>query len=316
MRRLTRRQRVAAIVLAALALCFLTLDLGGGGLRSAHSGVRGSLGSLYRGTDAVLGPALRFVQGIPSAGTSHSRIAALLHENAALRGRIAAAESDRTTHAQLARLQLTASSGGYRILPARVIALGPGEGFDWTVTLDAGTSTGIRVDQTVTDGAGLVGRVLHADASSCVVLLGADPGSGVGVRDLRTGQVGVATGRGSHGFTFVPLDPNAVIRVGDRLATGPTGSTSFVGGLAVGAVSGGRGRAASWTRSASRASKPSPGSSATAALAAGLRANRCERRSKTADNMTGAPWVCRVRGASPLKEIPSERPRPSRFFLG
>jgi rod shape-determining protein MreC len=252
MRRLTRRQRVAAIVLAALALCFLTLDLGGGGLRSAHSGVRGALGSLYRGTDAVLGPARRFVQGIPSAGTSHSRIAALLHENAALRGRIAAAESDRTTHAQLARLQLTASSGGYRILPARVIALGPGEGFDWTVTLDAGTSTGIRVDQTVTDGAGLVGRVLHADASSCVVLLGADPGSGVGVRDLRTGQVGIATGRGSHGFTFVPLDPNAVIRVGDRLATGPTGSTSFVGGLAVGTVASVRTSADGTTRATVR----------------------------------------------------------------
>ena len=252
MRRLTRRQRVAAIVLAALAVCFLTLDLGGGGLRSAHSGVRGALGSLYRGTDAVLGPALRFVQGIPSAGTSHSRIAALKHENAALRGRIAAAESDRTTHAQLARLQLAASSGGYRILPGRVIALGPGEGFDWTVTLDAGTSTGIRVDQTVTDGAGLVGRVLHADGSSCVVLLGADPGSGVGVRDLRTGQVGVATGRGSHGFTFVPLDPNAVIRVGDRLATGPTGSTSFVGGLAVGTVASVRTSADGTTRATVR----------------------------------------------------------------
>ncbi|MDT4985580.1 MAG: rod shape-determining protein MreC [Pseudonocardiales bacterium] len=236
MRRLTRRQRVAAIVLAALALGFLTLDLGGGSLRSAHSGVRGALGSLYRGTDAVLGPTRHFIQGIPSAGTSHSRISVLRHENAVLRGKIAATDADRAAHAQVARLQLAATSGGYRIVPARVIALGPGGGFDWTVTLDAGTGSGIRVDQTVTDGTGLVGRVLHADASSCVVLLGADPGSGVGVRDLRTGQVGVATGRGSAGFTFVPLDPKAVIRVGDRLVTGPTGSTSFAAGLSVGTV--------------------------------------------------------------------------------
>ncbi|PZS35829.1 MAG: hypothetical protein DLM58_02970 [Pseudonocardiales bacterium] len=237
MRRLTRRQRVAAIVLASLALGFLTLDLGGGGLRSAHSGVRGALGSLYRGTDAVIGPARHFIQGIPSAGTNHSRIAALQHENAVLRGRVAAAEADRTTHAHLARLQLAATSGRYRIVPARVIALGPAGGFDWTLTLDAGTSSGIRLDQTVTDGAGLVGRVLHADASSCVVLLAADPGAGVGVRDLRTGQVGIATGRGTAGFTFVPLDPKAVLQVGDTVATGPAGSTSFVAGLAVGAVS-------------------------------------------------------------------------------
>jgi rod shape-determining protein MreC len=254
MRRLTRRQRVAAIVLATLALCFLTLDLGGGGLRTAHAGVRGGLGSLYRGTDAVLGPARRFVQGIPSAGTSQSRIAALRRENAALRGQVAAAQADRTTRAQLARLQLAATSGGHRILPARVIALGPGGGFDWTVTLDAGTESGIRVGQTVTDGVGLIGRVLHADTATCVVLLGADPGSGVGVRDLRTGQVGVAAGRGFAGYTFVPLDQAAVVRVGDQLATGPTGSTSFVGGLAVGTVTSVRSSADGTTRAVVRPS--------------------------------------------------------------
>jgi len=243
---------MAAIVLAALGVSFLTLDVGGGGLRSAHSGVRGTLGSLYRGTDAVLGPARRFVQGIPSAGTNRSRIAELQHENAVLRGRVAAAESDRRTQLRLAQLQ-AATAGGYRVLPARVIALGPGEGFDWTVTLDAGSSSGVRVDQTVTDGAGLVGRVLHADASSCVVLLGADPGAGIGVRDVRTGQVGIATGRGSAGFTFVPLDPNALVRVGDVLVTGPTGSTTFVGGLTVGTVSSVRTSADGATRATAQA---------------------------------------------------------------
>jgi rod shape-determining protein MreC len=237
MRRLTRRQRVAAIVLAVLALSFLTLDLGGSGLRSAHSGVRGTFGSLYRGADAVLGPARRFVQGVPSAATNQQRVAALRQENARLRGELAAAAADRSGSAQLARLQLAATSGGYRILPARVVALGPGQGFDWTVTLDAGTTSGARVGQSVTDGAGLVGRVLRADASTCLVLLAADPGSGVGARDVRSGEIGIATGRGSAGFTFVPLDPKAGIRVGDQLTTGPAGSTSYVAGLAVGTVS-------------------------------------------------------------------------------
>jgi rod shape-determining protein MreC len=236
MRRLTRRQRLAAIILATLAACFITLDLGGTGLRSAHAGVRGTLGSLYRGTDAALGPARRFLQGIPSAGTTQSRIAALRRENAALRGRLDAAAEDRTTAAQLARLRLAATSGRQRVVATRVIALAPGGGFDWTATLDTGTKNGVRIGQTVTDGVGLVGRVLHADRATCVVLLAADPGSGVGVRDLRTGQVGIATGRGTAGFVFVPLDPAAVVRVGDKLATGPAGSTSFVSGLAVGTV--------------------------------------------------------------------------------
>jgi rod shape-determining protein MreC len=237
MRQLTRRQRSAALVLAAVALGLLTLDLGGAGLRSAHNGVRGAMGSLYRGTDTVLGPVRRFVQGVPSAGSNQARVDKLQHENAVLRGELAAQAQNRSTATELASLQLAADRGGYRIVPARVIALGPGEGFDWTVTLDVGSTSGIRVDQSVTDGDGLVGRVLHADPSTSVVLLAADPGSGVGARDVRTGQVGVATGDGTHGFTFVPLTPTAAVRVGDRLETGPAGASSFVAGLAVGAVS-------------------------------------------------------------------------------
>jgi rod shape-determining protein MreC len=262
MRRLTRRQRTAAIVLSVLAACFLTLDLGGGGLRPAHSGVRGVLGALYRGTDGLLGPARRFVQGVPSAGTNEARVHALQHENAVLRAQLAARAADRGTQAQLARLQIAADSGGYRLMPARVIALGPGQGFDWTVTLDAGTKDGVKVGQTVTDGGvggsgtggtggtagGLVGRVLLADDATSVVLLGADPGSGIGARDLRTGEVGIATGRGSAGFTFTPLDPKAQIRVGDLLSTGPAGATSYVPGLSVGTVKSVRASADGTTR--------------------------------------------------------------------
>jgi rod shape-determining protein MreC len=237
MRRLTQRQRTAAIVLAVLALCFITLDLGGGGLRSAHSGVRGALGSLYRGTDYMLGPVRRFVQGVPSAGRNEERINKLQHENAELRGDLAKADADRLTHSQLAALQVAADAGGYQVVPARVLALGPGEGFDWTVTLDAGTADGVKAGQSVTDGNGLVGRVLHVDANSSVVLLAADPGSGVGVRDLHTGEIGIATGEGTDGFTFVPMNPKASIHVGDKLSTGPTGSTSYISGLSVGTVS-------------------------------------------------------------------------------
>jgi rod shape-determining protein MreC len=224
------------MVLAAVALCFITLDLGGGALRDAHAGVRGTLGSLYRGTDAVLGPARRWVEGVPSAGTHQATIDRLRQQNAELRGRIAALQAGRRTAERLADLQRAAGATGTDLLPARVIAYGPGQGFDWTATLGVGTRDGVRAGQTVTDGAGLVGRVLHADSASSVVLLAADPGSGVGVRDLRTGEVGVATGAGADGFTFTPLSPAAVVKVGDQLATGPNGASSYVAGILVGTV--------------------------------------------------------------------------------
>ncbi|WP_375490792.1 rod shape-determining protein MreC [uncultured Jatrophihabitans sp.] len=236
MRRLTRRQRLSAIVLVVVALCFITLDLGGGSLANAHSGVRGGLGSLYRGTDSVLGPVRRWVQGVPSAGTNEGRIDALRKRNAELHGEIARLRSDARTSGQLTSLQRSADATGARLLPARVTAYGPGSGFDWTVTLDAGANSGVRVGQTVTDGAGLVGRVLHADADSSVVLLAADPGSGVGVRDTRTGEIGVVTGQGADGFSFAPIKPTATVRAGDTLQTGPTGASTYVAGLPVGTV--------------------------------------------------------------------------------
>jgi rod shape-determining protein MreC len=235
--RLTRRQRTAAIVLAVVAACFITLDLSGSSLNSAHSGVRGLLGSLYRGTDAVLGPVRRFGQGVPHAGSNESRVRALQHENAGLKKELADAQADKKSTAELARLQLAATEGRYQVLPARVLAISPSGGFDWTVTLDTGASSGVQVGQSVTDGNGLVGRVLHADPSTAVVLLAIDPGSGAGGRDLSGGEVGVATGAGADGFTFRPLNPRAKLAVGDHVSTGPSGSSSFVAGLSIGTIS-------------------------------------------------------------------------------
>lgn len=236
MRRLSRRQRAAALVLAVLAAGFVALDVGGSSLDPAHAGVRGVLGSLYRGTDAVLGPVRRFAQAVPHAGSADARIRALRTEDSALRRQLADARTDRRTAAELARLRLAAHTAGDRVLPGRVLALSPAQGFDWTVTIDTGTAAGVAVGQTVTDGYGLVGRVLHADQSTAVVLLAADPGSGVGARDVRTGELGVATGRGPDGFSFRPLDPQARLRVGDQVSTGPAGSSSFVPGLSVGTI--------------------------------------------------------------------------------
>src|SRR5262249_18295927 len=123
-----------------------------------------------------------------------------------------------------------------RVVPARVVALGPGSGFDWTVTLNVGSQNGVHAGHTVTDGYGVVGRGLHTSATSCVVLLAARPGSGVGARDTRTGEAALATGPGTDGFDVSALDPRASLQVGDRLVTGPAGKSTFVSGLALGTI--------------------------------------------------------------------------------
>jgi len=237
MRRLTRRQQLSTAVLAVLALIFISLDFTGGSFADSRSGVSGALGSLYRGTDSVLGPVRRFIQGVPDVGRDRTQIAQLQEQNRQLRSKLAATQADRLTQSKLDTLQLQADSQSWKILPARVIGTSPSAGFQWTLTLDVGRREHVLVGQTVTDGVGLVGRVLTVQPTTSVVLLAADPTSGVGVRDTRTGELMLATGRGPNGVSASPIDDKFDVRKGDTLVTGPTGQTTYAPGLPVGTVS-------------------------------------------------------------------------------
>lgn len=236
MRSLTRRQQLSAVVLAVLALLFISLDFAGGSLAGARGGTTGALGSLYRGTDSVLGPVRRFVQGVPDVGANRTQIAQLRQRNDQLQRQLAAASADAATASRLHALQLQANSERWQLMPARVIATGPGAGFQWTVTVDVGSREHVLAGQSVTDGLGLVGRVLQVHQTTSVVLLAVDPTSGVGVRDTRSGELLLSTGRGADGLTASPLDDRVDVRKGDHLVTGPAGKTTFAAGIEVGVV--------------------------------------------------------------------------------
>lgn len=236
MRTFTSRQRRAAVVLAVVAVLFATFDVVGAPFGPARGGVQGFLGGLYRGTDAVFGPTRTWVAELPHLSSDRATIAAQQARIAALQRAGATRSQSATTARDVARLQLQANRGGYRVLPAHVIAVGPAGSFDWTVVLDAGRRDGLRLDQSVISGPDLVGRIVRVSTSTATVLLAADPGSGVGVRDQRSAQVGIARGRGLSGYGFTGLNPAVTPRVGDLLITGPAGKSSYVAGLTVGTV--------------------------------------------------------------------------------
>jgi len=259
MRRLTRRQRIAAVALTVVSLLFISLDFAGGALSSARGGATGGLGALYRGTDTVIGPVRRFVQGIPDVADNRAELARLRRENADLRRAVAANAVDAASSRRLDALQLQAASRSWRVMAARVIATGPGAGFEWTVTVDVGAREQVAPGQTVTDGSGLVGRVIAVYPTTSVVLLTADPTAGVGVRDTRSGQLLLASGSGSSGMTARPLDDGVDVKVGDQLVTGPAGRTTFVDGVSVGRIASVRGAADGTVRVAVRLTAPQSG---------------------------------------------------------
>ena len=93
-------------------------------------------------------------------------IARLEAENANLRGQVATTSEVRYRAAELDGLLAASRTTDLALVPARVVAMGPAQAFTHTVTIDAGTSSGIHADMTVINNAGLVGRVLHASRST------------------------------------------------------------------------------------------------------------------------------------------------------
>jgi rod shape-determining protein MreC len=239
----SRRTRLVLGVLLVAALALITLDSRGatagpiGGLRGIGGTVFGSAESL---AGAVTRPVAGFFDSVTGASGSQRKIEDLQREIIALRARLSQAQLGRAQEAQLRSLLALAGRGGYRIIAANVIAAAPG--YNSSVTIDAGRDDGIRPDETVLNGDGLVGTVTSAAAHTSTVLLTTDASSTVGVRLAGTGQIGAVTGTGRSrpGPTLLRLqvfDASAVLQPGQQLVTfGSVHGRPFVPGVPVGVI--------------------------------------------------------------------------------
>jgi rod shape-determining protein MreC len=236
MRRPTRRQRFALILLVVLAAGLITADYQGNAFTGLRNGAETVFGPVQRGLAAIFNPIGRFLGGIPHLGSNRRDIDALRKENDDLRRQLAEQGLDGGRATELTNLKLLAGLGGYRVVPATVVSLGPSLGFEWTVTIDVGSVDGVKPDMTVVSGPGLVGRVKDVGRTTSVVVLAADPGSIVGTRVAGSNELGLVTGNGTADMSLTLLNPNARVRVGDRLVTGPYGESTYVAGVPIGEI--------------------------------------------------------------------------------
>jgi rod shape-determining protein MreC len=232
-----RRTKYILVALLLASFTLITLDLRGGsgpvsGLRSAAGAV---FGPVQRGVSSVVTPIGHFFGGL--GADDQARLEELERENAELRLQQRTDDYTQRRAQQLDDLLRVAGLGRYKILPAEVIAVGPAQGFQWTVEIDAGTRDGLAVDQTVLNGDGLVGRVKSVTASTATVLLVVDPESTVGVRVEGNGQLGLLSGNADQPMQLEMTDPKAPLAVGDRLVTfGSKNGVPYVPGVPVGYV--------------------------------------------------------------------------------
>ncbi|MDP9395607.1 MAG: rod shape-determining protein MreC [Actinomycetota bacterium] len=251
MTRDTRRTRVILAVLLAGAFSLITVDARGDG--TALVDLRRAAAALFapaqQAATAIVRPVAGFVASMRQASTAQARIAELERENDALRLDVRTSEDAHRRAGELDGLLRLAGVGQYRVLPARIVALGPAQDFAATVTIDAGQVDGLTVDQTVVNGDGLVGRVKTVARTTATVVLAVDPTSAVGVRQEGTGEIGFAGGRGLQSLLhLVLLDPRSPLAKGDRLVT--RGGAVFVAGVPVGEVVSVQARPGALTREA------------------------------------------------------------------
>jgi len=242
----SRRTRLILAVLLAAALALITVDSRGGvtGGGGPVGGLRGIGGAVFGSAESLVGSVARPVAGlfdnVTGAPAQQQKIAALQRQVTRLRTELSLAQLSKAQEAQLRHLLTLAGRGGYRIVAANVIAAGPG--YNSSVTIDAGRDDGIRPEETVLNGSGLVGTVTSVTARTSTVLLTTDASSTVGVRLAGTGQIGAVTGTGRSRpgpalLRLVVFDANAVLQPGQQLVTfGSMHGRPYVPGVPVGVI--------------------------------------------------------------------------------
>jgi rod shape-determining protein MreC len=193
-----------------------------------------------RAVSVVTGPVIGFFYR-GGASAASPQVSALQKQVIQLRAQLSREQLSQAEYRQLSQLLQLSGRGGYRIVAATVIAIG--QGYGQTVTLDAGSKDGVRPDETVIDGQGLVGTVTEVSAQTCTVLLATDATSVVGVTLAGSGQIGWVTGpgisrSGSGLLKLQVLDSSAQLSPGDQLVTSASvHDRPYVPGVPVGVIS-------------------------------------------------------------------------------
>jgi rod shape-determining protein MreC len=232
------RGRLLLIALIVTSLFLITLDLRGVQvIDGARTATQTALSPVQKAGSWVLSPFRNFLSDVTHLGRTRNQIEKLKADNDALRQTLLSREVADVELKQLKSILDLAGKGGFKIVSAKVISQGSSTSFSQTITIDAGTKSGIRSNMTVISGFGLVGVVKSALANSAVVQLASDPSFRVGARIAGSQQIGILSGQGTRKGVLQLLDNSQEVKVGDViLARGSNNSRPFVPGVPIGEV--------------------------------------------------------------------------------
>ena len=186
-----RRAVLALLIVGSFVLLTVTYGQGSNGVQRGVSAVFSPIQSV---ADRALKPARDLVNWFDQTFDARGRNSRLQTELETARKQAVGARAALAENAQLRKLLSLDRGGaipsGYEPVTGRVIARSPTVWFS-DVTIDAGSDEGIKVDDPVVNGDGLVGTVSAVTAGSAQVTLIADHSSAVSARVVPVGVQGV-----------------------------------------------------------------------------------------------------------------------------
>ncbi|MCW2711573.1 MAG: rod shape-determining protein MreC [Marmoricola sp.] len=236
--------RAVVGVLVAASLTVITVDAAGGDhspIDPARAAIGNVIGPIESTTATAVRPFRETMAYFSSNDDLRADVARLSAQNSRLRSEAEQVPLDRNRLRELDGLTKTANETGYALVAARVVGMGPMQSFSRTVTIDAGTSSGVHKDMTVLNNDGLVGRVLSATRTTAVVLLVLDTDSVVGGRLGSNLEIGFLRGRGVTGdrgrLDLDLVDHSVSPATGDVVVTwGSQNGVPYVAGIPIGKV--------------------------------------------------------------------------------
>ena len=217
------------VALLLLALLTSAVPLG------APEGLaRALLSPMELGALSAEGAVGQLAQGMANGAALSRRNSELTAQNAALKAEVAGLRAAGVENRAL-RSELTLErTMGHKMLAADVVALGA-EALDQALTLDRGSSSGLRVGMVALTGAGLVGRISAVGPNTAVVQTLADGNFRVNGYAVQSGLEGTLVG-GPRGLAMsvIPV-PGKVAAKGEWVFTSGIGQ-SFPRGIPIGRV--------------------------------------------------------------------------------
>jgi rod shape-determining protein MreC len=186
-----RRAVLALLIVGSFVLLTVTYGQGSNGVQRGVSAVFSPVQSV---ADRALKPARDLVNWFDSTFDARGRNSRLQSELETARRQAVGAKAALAENAQLSKLLGLDRGGaipsGYGPVTGRVIARSPTVWFS-DVTIDAGSGDGVRVDDPVVNGDGLVGTVSAISGGSAQVTLIADHSSAVSAKVVPVAVQGV-----------------------------------------------------------------------------------------------------------------------------